>query len=85
MEKIFEYKPSGVCSSKMIFTIDNNIIKKIKVIGGCPGNSLGVAALCQNKTVDEVINTLKDIKCGFKNTSCPDQISKALEQYKKEN
>lgn len=49
MEKIYEYKPSGVCSSKMIFTIDNNIIKKIKVIGGCPGNSLGVAALCQIK------------------------------------
>ena len=83
----YRYRPEGVCSREFVIDIDEKtrIINKLKIIGGCPGNSLGVAALCQNKTVDEVINTLKDIKCGFKNTSCPDQISKALEQYKKEN
>lgn len=85
MEKVFEYNPTGVCSKKMIFIIDNDTIKNIKIIGGCPGNSLGVASLCRNKKVEEVITILGGIKCGNKTTSCPDQISKALEQYKKEN
>lgn len=85
MEKIFEYIPKGVCSSKMIFQIENDIIKDIKIIGGCPGNSLGVTKLCKNRRIEEVINMLKGIKCGIKNTSCPDQLAQALEQYKKEN
>lgn len=85
MEKIFEYIPKGVCSGKMIFQIENDIIKDIKIIGGCPGNSLGVTKLCKNRRIEEVINMLKGIKCGIKNTSCPDQLAQALEQYKKEN
>ena len=83
--KTFEYSPKGVCSSKMIFTIDNNIIKNMKVIGGCPGNLLGIRSLCIDKNIDEVIDKLKGIKCGFKPTSCPDQIAIALEQYKEKN
>ena len=85
MENIFEYKPNGVCSNKIILKIENEIIKDIRIIGGCPGNSLGISSLCKNKKVDEVIGALKGIKCGMKNTSCPDQLAKALEQYKKEN
>lgn len=78
----FEYSPKGVCSTKMIFLIDNNIIKDMKVIGGCPGNLLGIRSLCINKNIDDVIEKLKGIKCGFKPTSCPDQIALALENYK---
>jgi len=82
MMKIFEYSPKGVCSSKMIFKIENNIIKDIKIIGGCPGNSLGVSSLIKNQKIDDVINKLDGIRCGFKNTSCPDQISNALKEFK---
>lgn len=78
----FEYLPKGVCSSKMVFKIDGDIVIDIKVIGGCPGNSLGVRALCQNQNIDYIINKLEGIRCGYKNTSCPDQISIALKQYK---
>ena len=80
----YSYKPSGVCASRMEFEIVNNIIKDMRVIGGCPGNSLGVRALCIGKDIDYVIDKLKGIKCGFRDTSCPDQITKALEKYKKE-
>lgn len=81
MEK-FEYIPEGVCSQKMIFEIDNDYIKSVKIIGGCPGNTLGVSVLVKDRPIDEVIEKLKDIKCGFKPTSCPAQLAKALENYK---
>lgn len=80
----YSYTPSGVCAVKMEFKIEDNIIKDMKVIGGCPGNSLGIRSLCIGNDIDYVIDKLKNIRCGFKPTSCPDQISKALEQYKKE-
>lgn len=80
--EVFEYKPKGVCSSKMIFKIENDIILDVKIIGGCPGNSLGVSSLIQNQNIDDIINKLDGIRCGFKNTSCPDQISTALKEYK---
>ena len=77
----FEYTPQGVCSIKMIFEIEGNIIKDLKIIGGCPGNTVGVSMLVKGRTV-EVINMLKGIPCGGKTTSCPDQISHALLEYK---
>ena len=82
--KHYEYTPSGVCSKKMKFEIENDIVKNIEIVGGCPGNSQGVIALCKNQKIDDIITKLKGIKCGFKNTSCPDQLAHALEQYKKE-
>lgn len=81
--KIFEFKPNGVCSSKMIFKIENNQIIDLDVINGCPGNLKGIAKLIQGQDIDIVINKLKGIKCGLKHTSCPDQIAIALEEYKK--
>lgn len=78
----FRYTPEGVCSVEMIFEIDGNIIKNLKIIGGCPGNTVGVSKLVQGRNIDEVINMLKNIPCGGKGTSCPDQVSKALEEYK---
>ena len=78
----YTYTPQGVCSMQMIFEIEGQIIKEIKIIGGCPGNTVGVAELIKGKKIDEVINLLKGIPCGNKGTSCPDQIAKALEDYK---
>lgn len=76
------YRPEGVCSTEMIFEIENNIIKSLKVMNGCNGNLKGISKLVVEMNIDEVISRLKGIECGFKNTSCPDQIAKALEEYK---
>ena len=81
METI-EYVPNGVCSKKMVFKIENNIIKSFDVIGGCSGNLQGITKLIINREIDEVIKLLSGIKCGIKNTSCPDQIAQALINYK---
>lgn len=80
---IYEYTPKGVCSMKMIFEVEGNIVKSLKIIGGCPGNTVGVSKLIQNKNIDEIIQMLKGIPCGAKGTSCPDQVAIALEEYKK--
>lgn len=79
----FKYTPQGVCSMEMIFDIEGNIIKSLKIVGGCPGNTIGVSRLVQGKTIDEVIEMLKGIPCGMRGTSCPDQVARALEEYKK--
>ena len=76
------YTPKGVCSMQMIFDIDNNVIKNLKIVGGCPGNTIGVSRLVVGKTVDEVIEMLKGIPCGSRGTSCPDQLANALKIYK---
>lgn len=81
MERI-EFTPSGVCSRKMIVEVDNNIIKRVDIIGGCPGNSQGVARLCEGRDIDEVINIISGIDCRGRGTSCPDQLSKALIKIK---
>lgn len=81
----YRYTPEGVCSMEMIFEIENNIVKKLEIVGGCPGNTVGVSKLVENKSIDEIINLLKGIPCGYKGTSCPDQVAKALELYKANN
>ena len=78
----YKFKPSGVCAIGMEAEIENNIIKSFKTIGGCHGNSQGVCALIKGQNIDDVIKTLKGIKCGHKNTSCPDQIAIFLEKIK---
>ena len=80
----YKFSPKGVCSIEMIFDIENNIINSLKIIGGCPGNTVGVSKLVEGRNIDEVIEMLKGIQCGIKGTSCPDQIARALEEYKKE-
>ena len=77
------YEPQGVCSMQMIFDIDGNTVKDLQIIGGCPGNTVGVSRLVVGKSVDEVIKMLEGIECGTKGTSCPDQIAEALKEYKK--
>jgi len=78
-----EYKPIGVCASKMIVECDKDeIITKVQVVGGCPGNSLGISKLCVGRSIDDVISSLEGVRCGAKSTSCPDQLTKALKQLK---
>lgn len=83
----FEYSPKGVCSQKFEFDIDENTnkIKSLKVLGGCNGNLQGISSLLVGMDINDVANKLKGIKCGFKNTSCPDQIAEALKSYLENN
>ena len=76
----FTYRTSGVCSRAIDITIDGDTIVSVEYHGGCHGNTQGVAALVEGMDVQEVISRLKGIKCGFKPTSCPDQLATALEQ-----
>lgn len=72
------YKPKGVCSSGIEIDVEDGVIKDLNVKGGCHGNLQGIAALCKNMKVSEVIEKLEGICCQSKKTSCPDQITKAL-------
>jgi len=76
------YKTFGTCSREIQFEVDQNIVKEVRFIGGCDGNTKGIAALVKGMSVDEAISRLKGIDCGGKGTSCPDQLARALEQYK---
>ena len=78
----FEYTPKGVCSRKMIFDLDGDIIRSVEVIGGCNGNLKGISSLLKGQNVNEIISRLEGITCGPKSTSCPDQIAQALTAYK---
>lgn len=78
----YRYRPNGVCSREMIIELDGNIIKKLTIVGGCAGNTVGVSKLIEGMNIDEAIRRLKGIPCGTKGTSCPDQLSKALEEVK---
>ena len=74
------YKTNGVCARRIFVDVQDGIVKDVKFEGGCNGNTKGVATLVIGMKADDVIVKLKDIKCGFKNTSCPAQLAEALEQ-----
>ena len=76
------YKTSGVCSSAIDFDVVDNKVTNVKFIGGCSGNTQGVAALIEGMDIDEAIKRIEGIRCGFRPSSCPDQLSKALKQFK---
>ena len=78
----FEYKPQGVCSRNLTFDIEDGIVKKVQFEGGCNGNTKGISALVEGMKASDVIEKLKDIKCGFKGTSCPAQLAEALKSIK---
>lgn len=79
----FDYTPKGVCARQFTIEIEDDIIIDFKVVAGCPGNSLGLAALIKDRPINEVMEQLEGIKCGKRNTSCPDQLSQALAIHKK--
>lgn len=74
------YTTKGVCSQAIDFEVDNGIVKSVQFIGGCHGNTQGVAALVEGMAVEEVIARLEGIDCRGRGTSCPDQLAKALKQ-----
>lgn len=74
------YKTRGTCSRQIDFELENGIVKNVTFFGGCNGNLKGIGALVEGKPAQEVIEILKGIKCGFKPTSCPDQLALALEK-----
>ena len=77
------YRPKGVCSQLMTVCVENGVIEKVEVKGGCSGNLQGISRLLVGMKAEEAIEKLEGIRCGFKNTSCPDQLAKALRQCMK--
>ena len=74
------YKTRGTCSTQIDVEVDGDIIKSVKFTGGCNGNLQGVSRLVEGMKAEDAIAKLRGIKCGFKPTSCPDQLSYAIEQ-----
>ena len=81
---VYSFKPRGVCSQRMDFEVVDGVVRNLEVTGGCSGNLRGIARLVEGMPVDEVINRLEGVRCGFKNTSCPDQLAKALKSWREE-
>ena len=76
----FEYKTKGTCSRAVIVDVEDGVITDCQFVGGCSGNTQGVAALVIGMKTEDAISKIKGIKCGFKPTSCPDQLALALEE-----
>ena len=82
MKENYQYRCSGVCSKGINIEIEEDKVCSVQFLGGCMGNTQGVAALAKDMTMDEVINRLEGINCAGKGTSCPDQLAKALRLIK---
>ena len=81
---MFTYRTNGTCSRQIIFDVDSeNKIHNVKFIGGCGGNLQGIARLIEGRDITEIENTIRGIRCRG-NTSCPDQLAKAIAEYKKQ-
>ena len=74
------YRPKGVCSNTIDVQVEDGVIKSVEFTGGCNGNLQGISRLVAGMKVEDAIDRLKGIKCGFKSTSCPDQLALALEK-----
>ncbi|MBR6522401.1 MAG: TIGR03905 family TSCPD domain-containing protein [Oscillospiraceae bacterium] len=72
------YKTQGTCSKMINIELEGDIIKKVEFIGGCPGNVIGLAKLSEGRSAEDIIKRVEGVTCGFKPTSCPDQLAKAL-------
>ena len=75
-----QYRPQGVCSQMINFELDGDTIKSVEFVGGCSGNTQGISRLVEGMNVDDAISRIEGISCGFKGTSCPDQLAKALKK-----
>ena len=76
---VYTYRPKGVCSQMMKIELEDGVIKEVQVLGGCNGNLQGISALVRGMRAEDAIERMKGIRCGFKKTSCPDQLAVALE------
>ena len=79
-----DFRPRGVCSQRMTVEVEDGIIRSLRIMGGCSGNLQGISRLVEGMEAEEAIKRLEGIRCGFKPTSCPDQLAQALKQYKGE-
>ena len=78
---MFTYQTRGTCSQYIELDIEGDVIRHVAFWGGCNGNLQGISRLVTGMKVDEVINRMEGIRCGYKSTSCPDQLCQALRQY----
>lgn len=76
----YQYQTEGTCSAMIEFDLDNNIIHNVNFLGGCNGNLQGISKLVEGLQAEQVISRLQGIRCGWKDTSCPDQLTRALKQ-----
>lgn len=74
----YTYRPRGVCSQQMTVELEDGVIQSVEVIGGCNGNLQGIASLVRGMRAEDAVERLSGIRCGFKDTSCPDQLAKAI-------
>ena len=74
------YKTKGTCSRQILVDVENGIVNSVEFVGGCSGNTQGIASLVKGMKVEDVIARCEGIRCGFKDTSCPDQLAKALRE-----
>ncbi len=81
---MYTYRTKGTCSSQILIEMNGDIIEKVQFVGGCTGNTQGVARLAEGRRIDDVIDLLKGIQCRG-GTSCPDQLSRALSEIKAQN
>ena len=77
---VYTYRPKGVCAQMMKIELEDGVIKEVQVLGGCNGNLQGISALVRGMRAEDAIARMKGIRCGFKKTSCPDQLATALEE-----
>ena len=81
----FTYRPQGVCSQLMEVEVEDGKIRRVEVVGGCSGNLQGISRLVVGMDVEEAISRMEGIRCGYKPTSCPDQLAKALQAFRAEH
>ena len=74
----YTFKPAGVCAAEITYEIEDGIVKNVNFRGGCAGNTQGVARLCEGRSAEQLVEILDGIQCGYKGTSCPDQLAKAI-------
>jgi uncharacterized protein (TIGR03905 family) len=80
MKKRLDYKTHGTCSRMVTVEVEDGVVTDCAFVGGCSGNTQGVASLVKGMKVEDAIAKMRGIKCGFKDTSCPDQLARALEE-----
>lgn len=84
MNMKYSYTPHGVCSRAIQLDVEDGVVNQVQFIGGCSGNTQGIAALVQGMPLDEVVKRLEGIRCGSRPTSCPDQLAQALKKIAEE-
>jgi len=80
----FDYRTKGTCSQRILFEVEDGILRNVQFIGGCNGNLKGIGSLVEGMDIDQVIAKLEGTTCGMKSTSCPDQLAAALKKAKEQ-